>query len=224
MIDPPAETSLDQTLRLASQGDPTSWQRLVEMYSPRVFGLLVRRCGDRDLAEELTQATFVKLVINLQSFAGYEERGRFEPWLFRIAMNKLRDEMRRRRRQAVVIDMGPAATGDAHLASGWAAAKPPGAASEASGPAELISREEEHEQLRQAVKTLSEADQQVLYLRHTAGLSFAQIAETLGQPLGTVLARGHRALAKLRKKLDQVDAEQRSPDPSGPGSRHGAEV
>ena len=48
---------------------------------------------------------------------------------------------------------------------------------------------------------MTEADQEVLHLRHTAGLSFAEIAETLEQPLGTVLARGHRALNKLRKLM-----------------------
>lgn len=210
MTEPPTETPLGEMLRLASEGDPTSWQRLVEAYSPRVFGLLVRRCGDRELAEELTQATFVKLVINLQSFSGYEERGRFEPWLFRIAMNKLRDEMRRRKRQAVPMDMSPASTGDGETASRWAAAEEyvvMAGSSRSDEPADQMSQAEEHEQLRQAVATLSEADQEVIYLRHTAGLSFAQIAETLGQPLGTVLARGHRALAKLKKKLEQVEPE-----------------
>ena len=46
---------------------------------------------------------------------------------------------------------------------------------------------------------LSDSDQRVLHLRHYAGLSFAHIAEVLGEPLGTVLARQHRALKKLRQ-------------------------
>jgi RNA polymerase sigma-70 factor (ECF subfamily) len=61
--------------------------------------------------------------------------------------------------------------------------------------------------LRRAVARLPEADQQILTLRHTAGLSFAQIAETLGEPLGTVLARGHRALAKLKKLIEKQENE-----------------
>jgi RNA polymerase sigma-70 factor (ECF subfamily) len=67
---------------------------------------------------------------------------------------------------------------------------------------ERISRAEQVELLREAIAGLNAADQEILALRHTAGLSFAQIAETLGQPLGTVLARGHRALGKLRKLLE----------------------
>ena len=78
-----------------------------------------------------------------------------------------------------------------------------------SGPAELVSQGEEIEILKSAVAELNEADREILYLRHTAGLSFAEIATSLGQPLGTVLARGHRALGKLRKLL-----EERGLDPS----------
>jgi RNA polymerase sigma-70 factor (ECF subfamily) len=58
-----------------------------------------------------------------------------------------------------------------------------------------------------AVEQLSESDREIVYLRHTAGLTFAQIAETLEQPIGTVLARGHRALAKLRKLLEGEEIE-----------------
>ena len=65
--------------------------------------------------------------------------------------------------------------------------------------------------LKQAIETLPEADREVLHLRHTAGLSFAQIAETLDQPLGTVLARGHRALGKLKKRMNpQADTQAKT--------------
>ena len=55
--------------------------------------------------------------------------------------------------------------------------------------------------LQDALARLSEADRQVIHLRHFTGLSFAAIAEILGEPLGTVLARQHRALKKLRQHL-----------------------
>lgn len=208
------DLDLASTLRAASSGDASAWRVLVEAYSRRVFGLLVRQCGDRDLSEELTQATFVKLVDKLGDFAGYEERGRFEPWLFRIAMNKLRDEMRRRKRQAVPTDMSPGAVrGDdaTGRSSGWAAEQARIAAGQAESgalgenPVDVLSRAEQVDRLRQMIEELPEADREVLHLRHTAGLSFAQIAETLDQPLGTVLARGHRALGKLKKKMTEED-------------------
>ena len=101
MTDPPPESWLPGTVARAAGGDAAAWRSLVEAYSGRVYGLMVHHCGDRDLAEELTQAAFVKVYEKLGDpsgtggAGGYEEQGRFEAWLFRIAMNKLRDEMRR---------------------------------------------------------------------------------------------------------------------------------
>ncbi len=182
---------------------------------------MVHQGVDRDLAEELTQATFVKVVEKLgpprlgaggaggAGGGGYTEVGKFEAWLFRIAMNKLRDEMRRRRRQAVPTDLGPGGGSDSAGGSGGggvAAGLTGGDGEGAYGedPAAVLSRGEEVERLRAAVASLPEADREVLYLRHTAGLSFKQIAEALDQPLGTVLARAHRALGKLRKAMEAV--------------------
>lgn len=196
-----AELDLARTLSAAASGDGAAWTGLVSAYSGRVFGLLVKQCGDRDLAEELTQATFVKVVEKLPDTSGYEERGKFEPWLFRIAMNKLRDEMRRRKRQARPTDMSPGADREdsPNPAAGMTAEPREGGAGE--DPVDRLDRAEQIEQMRQAIAELPEADQEILHLRHTAGLSFAQIAETLEQPLGTVLARGHRALGKLKKRM-----------------------
>lgn len=208
---------LERALRQAASGDGESWRWLVETYSGRVYGLLYRQTGDRELAEELAQATFAKLVVKLADFDGYTEQGRFEPWLLRVAMNGLRDEMRRRKRQATPMDMSPSAgSGRDESDAAWAGAQQrvvlggPGAAED---PAELASRAEQIDRLRAAVEGMSEADREVLHLRHTSGLSFAEIAATLDQPLGTVLARAHRALGKLRKLMEEsgmADKAQKS--------------
>ena len=195
------DPELGRTLGRAAEGDAQAWRELVETYTRRVFGLLVRQCGDRDLAEEITQATFVQVVSHI---GRYREQGKFEPWLFRIAMNRLRDEMRRRKRRAKTMDMSGGRSEDG---APWALAEEqladrPGEPSTTLGPLDRVTRAEEIRLLQQAVEKLNEADQEVLYLRHTAGLSFAEIAKTLREPLGTVLARGHRALAKLRKVLE----------------------
>lgn len=216
----PLTQGVDRILQRAASGDEQAWARLVKLYGRRVFGLLLKQCGDRDLAEEITQATFVKLVEKLDQFKGYEERGRFEPWLFRIAMNRLRDEMRRRSRQAQPMDMSQdSATAHADAGSGadqagaWARQQQRivmGGPTPGEDPLDALDRAEQIEMMLEAVKTLSPADQEILYLRHTAGLSFAQIAETLDEPLGTVLARGHRALIKLRKILGDTEGDQES--------------
>jgi len=73
-------------------------------------------------------------------------------------------------------------------------------------PLDNLTHAEQIDQVRQAVEQLPEPDREVLYMRYTAGMSFAEIAEALDKPLGTVLARGHRALAKLRKLIEEEGA------------------
>jgi RNA polymerase sigma-70 factor (ECF subfamily) len=177
----PAKESLEKTLQRAAGGDEPAWRRIVEAYTPRVFGLIRAQCGNADLAEEITQSTFCTIVARIGQ---YTELGRFESWLFRIAMNRLRDEMRRRKRHARPVET--------EALVGLVGAGEP--RSDPAGPDEV-------QALRAAMDRLSEADRRVIHLRHFAGLSFARIAEVLGEPLGTVLARQHRALGKLRQML-----------------------
>ncbi len=216
----PLELPVEQVLRQAAQGDAEAWRLLVETYSPRVYGLLVNQCRDKDLAEELTQVTFVKVVRKINhSQGGYKETGRFDAWLFRIAMNGLRDEMRRRKRQARPTDMGPGATSGRDEQTGaWSTLQQSivsGGPNPSVDPAEQAIKAEQIQRLQSAIQQLSPADQQIIHLRHSAGLSFAQIADSLDQPLGTVLSRGHRALGKLKKLMTQ-DTD----DPNETNSNH----
>jgi len=174
---------LSETLSLAAAGDQDAWRSIVEAYVPRVFRLLKAQCGNADLADEITQSTFCTVVTKL---AGYTELGRFEQWLFRIAMNRLRDEMRRRKRHAVPVESETLGL----LAGGVGGERPEFGA-------------EDFASLDQALAQLGEADRSIIHLRHFAGLSFRQIAEMLEEPLGTVLARQHRALRKLRDLMEK---------------------
>lgn len=214
---PPLQRSPETLLVAAAGGDASAWEQLVRAYTGRVFGLLARQCNNRELAEELTQETFVKLVQVLRKpktqereAGGYDEQGKFEPWLFRVAMNCLRDEMRRRSRQAQVMDMSPgaaASAGDGQEASAFAKVEAAQAMrhSDAHDPQVAASTAEQVTLMQAAVAKMSEKERQILHLRHTAGLSFAQIAETL-PPLGTILSSAHRALAKLKKDLAYLEA------------------
>lgn len=179
---------VQELLLQAADGDEQAWREIVDRYTGRVFGLLRAQCGDPDLAEEITQNTFCRIAAKL---GGYSEAGKFEAWLFRIAMNLLRDEMRRRKRHAVPTE-------DQQLVGLV------GAGNEPEPRAEL----QELADLREAISRLSDAEQLVIHLRHSGELSFKQIAEMTDQPIGTVLARHHRALKKLHDWL----AGENSPD------------
>jgi RNA polymerase sigma-70 factor (ECF subfamily) len=179
---------LTPILEAASRGDESAWRALVDRYGGRVFALARSRCGSADVAEEITQSVFATLAGKLSAASGgYRERGRFESWLFRIAMNRVRDHVRRVKRSLTVND-------GAALEREPAGEGPP-RDGEASGAGEVG-------RLREAMAHLSEADREVIELRHHGGLSFQQMAELLDEPLGTLLARHHRALRKLREWLE----------------------
>lgn len=77
-------------------------------------------------------------------------------------------------------------------------------AGEDAGPAAPVEHGEEVGRLQEAMDRLPEADRQILQLRHYADMPFKDIARTLDCPIGTVLARAHRALGKLRSFMDTV--------------------
>ncbi len=193
---PPAD--LPALLKAAGEGDERAWRAIIDLYSRRVYALVKSRVGPsrHDVAEEVTQSVFVTVATKLSASeegdggaggGAYVEQGRFESWLFRIVMNRLRDEMRRQKRHAEPTDPG-ALVYAADLAAGG----------EEGPDAEMP---EELHRLRSAVALLSEADRQVVELRHHAGLSFKQMSELLDEPLGTLLARHHRALKKLKELM-----------------------
>ncbi len=179
---------LEATLRAAASGDQDAWRMLVNAYSWRIYSLIYRQCANAELAEEITQQTFVKVVEKLGS---YKEQGRFDAWLFRIAINRLRDEKRRQKRQAVPTDFEESGL----RVAGWEDSSP--------SPDEHAIELETGEGLRRAIAKLPDADKEVLHLRYVSDLAFNEIAQVLGQPLGTVLARNHRALRKLGNILEE---------------------
>ena len=173
---------LSIVLQAAIGGDEAAWSRIVSDFSPQVYRVVLAQCRDPELAEEVTQSTFCTVVNKLSD---YTELGRFESWLFRIALNRLRDEMRRRGRQAL------------SMADDTLRAVAPAQEQEVSGTEER----ETLEGLQLAMSELPEPEQQVLHLRHVAQMSFKAIAEVLDEPMGTVLARHFRAIKRLRERL-----------------------
>lgn len=186
--DRPEPSELASLLSGAAGGDQAAWRAIVDLYGRRVFAMARSRRLRRDLAEEVTQSVFATVAIKLRQAGGYSEQGRFESWLFRITINRVRDELRRLGRHAQPTD--------------------PHQFQELIDRSSTRSPEERHDALatfaalREALDSLPEADRDVIELRHHGGLEFKRIAEILGQPIGTVLARHHRALRKLKQLLE----------------------
>lgn len=187
-----ASDALSRILAQAALGEESAWVELVDLYSRRVFAMARSRLHDDELAEEITQSVFVTLASKLTD-SSYTEQNRFEPWLFRITMNRVRDYCRKRARHA-----RPTA---------------PEVFSSVAGKADedLADRSEMQKQLdlmRLAMDQLNDSDRQLIELRHHGQLSFKQIAQITGDPIGTLLARHHRALKKLRTCIDSPEGSE----------------
>ncbi|MCP4247891.1 MAG: sigma-70 family RNA polymerase sigma factor [bacterium] len=181
----------------AQRREPQAFDDLVERYGRRLFGYLYRLTGSRDDADDLLQEVFVRLV---RTIGGYQHDGRFEGWLFRIATNLARDRVRRIRQAPAVlsldVDQGQH-DADRETSIATQLTDPLGPAPDTS-----LQQGEDADRLQQALGELPDAEREVILLRHFSGMSFAEVAEAMGTPLGTALARSHRGLGKLRALLE----------------------
>ncbi len=184
---------LAPTIHRAQQGDASAFEELVDAFSARLYGFLFRLTGSRSVAEELVQEVFLRVV---RTIGRYQHEGRFKAWIFRIAANLARDRVRRLTRRPRIVSLS-GADGD-----GQGLEDSLGDTTHVS-PEHDMALADDVDRLQQAFSRLPEAEREVLLLRHYSDMSFAQIAESMGTPLGTALARSHRALGKLREMMGQ---------------------
>lgn len=180
----------------ARRKDPAAFDELIDVFSQRLHGYLYRLTGSRDDADDLLQDLFLRVVRMIDS---YEHDGRFEGWLFRIATNLARDRLRRVRRTPQSVPLEVKAADASARPISWSAA---GDLS-AEAPDAPMMLAEDVDAMQQALAELPAAEREVVMLRHFSDLSFAEIAQAMGTPLGTALARGHRGIAKLRERLEK---------------------
>jgi RNA polymerase sigma-70 factor (ECF subfamily) len=170
------------------EGDAQALGVLIERYKAPVYGYLLRLTARPEAAEDLFQEVFLKLIRNP---AAYGEREKFKAWLFSVARNAAMDYFRRERsRRAGPLEGEDGAPGTLESA-----------VSPEQGPEKAFESRALGEKIGLALRRLSADQREVFYLRHYSELSFKEIAEMLGVPIGTVLARMSRAAAVLRKEL-----------------------
>ena len=165
----------------ARGGDREAFGALVEKYRDNVYRLAYRMCGNAYDADEAAQEAFVAAWRALPNFRG---DAKFSTWLYRLTTNAAIDVMRREKRHKAV--------GDGEMVD---------LADDADSPQETVERTEQQEAVQKALATLSEEYREVLLLRYMEELDYAEIAEVLQLPSGTVKSRINRAKAALKAAL-----------------------
>ncbi len=176
--------ALQGTARFDATGDATlmpSWEELVAEHADRVYRLAYRLSGDQQDAEDLTQETFIRVFKSLQSY----QPGTFEGWLHRITTNLFLDMVRRRARirmEALPEDYDRVRSDD-------------------PDPEQIYHDANLDADLQRALDALAPEFRAAIVLCDIEGLSYDEIATTLGVKLGTVRSRIHRGRAALREQL-----------------------
>lgn len=174
--------------------DLTAFEEMVERYQHKIYGYVRRLVGNETDAEDITQEVFLKALTSLHAF---REESSLQTWLFRIATNLCRDLMRRRQRERGWFSLWRR-TEEEQDGGGERLLDIPDLEGD---PERLLLREELGELLQRAIEGLPWRMREVLVLHDLEALSYEEIAQALGIPLGTVKSRLFHARARLREAL-----------------------
>ena len=177
----------------AKAGDPAGYVAILDAYGPRLYAYFLRATGSHHDAEDLLSDLMFRLLRRLK---GYDERGRFESWLFRIAANMVRDRIRRIRAAPAVLSLSAKNDAGQTLAEGI---------SGDAAPDEAMLAAEANDRLNAALAKLDEPTRRMILLRHYGRMCFRELADLFDCPLGTALARVHRGLRTLRQWMGSDD-------------------
>lgn len=188
----------EQLLRDYRQGDTEAFRSLIARHQEDLLRFLVRLTGDRQAADDIFQETFLQVHISADTF---DPARRFKPWLFTIAANKARDLLRKRvRRQEVDISAPVSRDGGDEGGQTFVDLMkvnvPP--------PEEGLEALERDEMVQRAIDRMPLALREILLLAYFQRLSYAQIADELQIPLGTVKSRLHSAVAAFARHWKSI--------------------
>lgn len=170
-------------------GNEAALETLIKRHQSRIFGFIYSKVGDRDLADDIFQDTFIKVIRTLKSNA-YNEEGKFLPWVMRIAHNLIVDHFRHNKkmplyRETEEFSIFSVMTDDSLTIEN-----------------KLISDQVTMD-LRQLVEELPADQKEVLTMRLYQDMSFKEISEATGVSINTALGRMRYAVINLRKVIDK---------------------
>ena len=168
-----------ELMKKVQEGDMVSYTTLVNRYKDRLFNLLLRMISSEEEANDLLQETFVRV---WQHKMSYDFRYAFSTWIYTIALNLARNELRRRKKFKFfdILDFADRLPAEEKKKT------------ESPKLKDLLDKE---------IKRLPEKYKTAFILRDVDSLSYEEIAQVLSIPLGTVKSRVNRARAILRKRL-----------------------
>jgi RNA polymerase sigma-70 factor (ECF subfamily) len=184
------ETVEEQLMTLYAGGDVLAFRRLFDRLAPWLRAFFRRSFSDFAIAEDLTQATFLRLH---GARASYQLGRPLKPWLFSIAVSVRRDELRRRTHQPREVD--------GHQVRAGALDEETVAEAALSANAPAAAANDHSEAVRAAIKALPASQRVVIQLHQYEGLTFEQIAKELNTTPGAVRVRASRAYEQLRVAL-----------------------
>lgn len=174
----------EQLLEEHLAGSETAFRQLVERYRVELFRYLARFLGDRALADDVFQETFVQVH---QSADQFDRTRRFRPWLFAVAANKARDALRfNARRPSSSLNAPQGATEKSPLNL---------LPSRENLPDEPMAADELRRQVQRVVQSMPPHYREILLLAYFNQFSYKQISDILEIPVGTVKSRLHAAVA-----------------------------
>lgn len=180
-------------MALAASGDARAIEVLYDRYNRIVFSFALRIVGDRQIAEELLQEVFLRAWRQATTYS--DRRGSFVTWLLSITHNMAIDELRRRRRRPQRADQEDPIEVLANM---------PDRGNSVERDVWLNTLRDE---VNTAMNSLPQAQRDALELAYFRGLTQREIADELGEPLGTIKTRMRLGLRKLRTTLEQNEVE-----------------
>lgn len=205
-----ADTRTDEQLVAAhATGEPGAIEALIRRYRPELVPFLIRMLGKRDAAEDVFQETFLQIHLSVDAF---DTSRRFKPWLFTIAANKARDYFRKHGKHAAMADLSAPVRGGGGGSSATAFVD---LLQSDSGDLDAgLTADELRDRVRGVMEEMPHHLREILLLAYFQRLSYAQIAESLKIPLGTVKSRLHAAVGTFADRWRQngtIETDQTSP-------------
>lgn len=193
-------------------GDVAAFRAVIERYHDPLMRFLTRLMGGRAAAEDAFQETFLQVHNSLESF---DPARRLKPWLFTIAANKARDALRKRQRRPTVSLSAPIDSAEGRSFVDLMEI-------DVAGVSEGLEQAELSAMVQSAIDVLSPRLREILLLAYFQKMTYAQIAEVSGVPLGTVKSRLHSAVAAFAKAWSE-QAEARGDNEDETSSRRASE-